>query len=149
MIVEIVLILLLLAMTGRGWRNGLVESLGELVGAVLAFVVVRGASPLFGAGSSRLIAFIVIALFVTWLVGWLFDMADKVLRIVTRLPLINMAQKAIGAILGFLSGVVLVGSTTYIILLYRLEPRMVGWLAGSTVAHWCERAFSTVLRFLL
>ncbi|MCC6563963.1 CvpA family protein, partial [Candidatus Uhrbacteria bacterium] len=110
MIVELVLVILLLALAGRGWRNGLVEALGELVGAVIAFMVARAASPLFGVGTARLIAFVIIALLVARLVGWLFTLADKVLRIVTRLPLINMAQKFIGAILGFLSGIILVGS---------------------------------------
>lgn len=149
MVVELILVIILLALAGRGWRQGLVESLGEVVGAVIAFVVARAASPFFGSGMGRFIAFVIIALLVARLIGWLFHLADKILRIVTRLPLINMAQKFIGAILGFISGIILVGSTTYIVLFYRLDPSLMGWLGGSMVARWCEAAFSRLLPFLL
>lgn len=149
MVVELILVLILLALAVRGWRQGLVESLGEVVGAVIAFVVARAASPYFGTGMGRFVAFVIIALLVARLVGWLFQLADKVLRIVTRLPLINLVQKFIGLIFGFISGIILVGSTTYIVLFYRLDPRLMGWLGGSTVARWCESAFSRVLPFLL
>lgn len=149
MLVELILVLILLALGVRGWRQGLVESLGELVGAIIAFIVARATSPFFGTGMGRFVAFVIIALLVARLVGWLFHLADKLLRIVTGLPLINLVQKFIGAIFGFVSGIVLVGSTTYIVLFYRLDPRLMGWLGGSVVARWCESAFTRVLPFLL
>lgn len=159
MIVEIILIVFILAMSARGWRRGLVETLGELVGAVLAFVVARAYSPWLGnllaplapgrEGIARFIAFIIIALLVVRLVGWLFGLADKVLRIVTHLPLVKLAQKLIAALLAFLSGIVLVGSATYLVLFYRLDPTLMGWFGNSVVARWSQAAFTNVLRFLL
>lgn len=159
MIVELVLLILLVAAASRGWKQGLIESLGELVGAVIAFLVARAASPLVGglfvgfmpgrAGLARFIAFVLIALVVAKLVGMLFGLADKILHIVTRLPIINLAQSAIGGVLGFLAGIVMIGATTYLVLFYRLDATLIGWFGGSTVARWCEAAFSTVLRFLL
>ncbi|KAA0206377.1 CvpA family protein [Candidatus Uhrbacteria bacterium] len=159
MIVEIVLILLILSLTARGWRQGLIETLGELVGAVIAFMVARAFSPWFAGilvpfmpgrdGLARFIAFVIIALIVARLVGFLFGLADSLLRIITHLPLVKLTQKIIGAILGFLSGIVLVGSATYLVLFYRLDPTLIRWLGGSSVASWCQAAFTTALRFLL
>jgi len=150
MIVEIVLILILLALAGRGWKIGFVESLGELVGAAIAFLVARWGSAWFGAtGMTRFIAFVIIALVVSKLVGTLFHIAAKILKIVTSLPLISLANKILGGILGFLSGVILIGSTVYIVLFYRLDPTLMGWLGGSHVALWCQSVFSSSLRFLL
>lgn len=148
-IVEIVLLVILLVAAGRGWRQGLVDSFGELAGAILAFIVARAVSPWFGTGLTRFIAFVIVALIVAKLVGMVFHFAAKLLKIVTNLPLIHLVNNILGAILGFLSGVVLVGSTTYIVLYYRLDPTLMGWLGGSTIARWCESIFSSALRFLL
>ncbi len=159
MIVEIVLILVILSLTARGWRQGLIETLGELVGAVIAFLVARAFSPWLAGifvpfmpgrdGFARFIAFVIVALIVARLVGFLFGLADSLLHIITHLPLVKLAQKIIGAALGFLSGIVLVGSATYLVLFYRLDPTLIRWLGGSTVASWCQAAFTTALRFLL
>jgi hypothetical protein len=150
MIVELVLILILFALAGRGWRIGLVESLGELVGAAVAFMVARWGSALFGVtGVTRFIAFVVIALIVAKLVGLLFHIASKILKIVTSLPFIHLATNFLGGVLGFLTGIILIGSTTYIVLFYRLDPTLMGWLGGSHVAQWCQWVFSSSLRFLL
>lgn len=159
LIVEIILALIILALTARGWRQGLIETLGELVGAVIAFLVARAFSPWLAGffvpfmpgrdGLARFIAFVIIALIVARLVGFLFGLADSLLHIITHLPLVKLAQKIIGAILGFLSGIVLVGSTTYLVLFYRLDPTLMGWFGGSTVAQWSQAVFTNLLRFLL
>ncbi len=149
LIVNVVLLLLLLALAGRGWRLGFVEPLGELVGAVIAFLIARAVSPVFGTGTARFIAFVIIAIVVAKIIGTLFHWASKFLKIITALPLIHLVNNFLGAILGFLSGVILIGSTTYIVLFYRLNPSLMLWLGGSWVAQWCEAAFSSALRFLL
>ena len=93
MIVEIVLLLILAALASRGWKIGFVESLGELVGAVIAFLVARWVSGWFGAtGWTRFIVFVLVALVVSKLVGTLFQIAAKILKIVTSLPFINLAN---------------------------------------------------------
>jgi hypothetical protein len=150
MLIEIILIVILLALAGRGWKIGFVESLGELVGAVIAFEVGRYVSAWFGStGVVRFVVFVIVALVISKLIGTLFHIAAKILKIVTSLPFISLANKLLGGILGFLSGIVLVGSTTYIVLYYRLDPTLMGWLGSSHVALWCETTFSSTLRFLL
>lgn len=150
MVVEVILLVILLAAAGRGWKIGVIESLGELVGAVIAFEVARYVSAWFGAtGTIRFVAFLIVAVVVAKLIGTLFHIASKILKIVTSLPLISLVNKLLGGILGFLSGVVLVGSATYIVLFYRLDPTLMAWVGGSNIARWCEMAFTSALPFLL
>jgi uncharacterized membrane protein required for colicin V production len=158
-LVDIVLLLIILSFVGRGWRNGFVEMLGELVGAVLAFIAARFFAPGLGQilvllmpgrlGLAQFIGFVIVFVIVIRLVGWLFTLADKLLKIVTSLPIISSVDKIIGAILGLITGVVLVGSSVYVVLTLRLDPTLISWLGGSTVARWSMSAFTSVLRFLL
>ena len=159
LIVDIILVLILLGLAGRGWKQGFVESLAELIGAVIAFLIARTFSPwlgsLFGtmmpgrAGLAQFIAFIIIFLLVAKLIGWVLMLAAKMLKIITSLPIISLVNKLLGGILGLLSGIVFVGSSVYLVLTFHLEPHLVAWLGSSTVARFTERIFATMLRFLL
>ncbi len=158
-LVDIVLLLIILSFVGRGWRSGFVEALGELIGAVIAFVVARYFAPGLGQilvllmpgrlGLAQFIGFVIVFIIVIRLVGWLFTLADKILKIITSLPIISSVNKIIGAILGLFTGIVLVGSSVYVVLSLRLDPTLLTWLGGSTVARWSMSAFTSVLRFLL
>ncbi len=158
-LVDIILVLILLGLAGRGWKQGFVDSLAELIGAVIAFVVARSFSPLLVGmvgwmtpgrpGLARFIAFVILFAVVMRLVGWILGLAADVLNLVARLPLISMVNKLLGGILGFLSGIVVVGSTVYLVMTFRLDPTLMSWLGGSTVARYTETVFSGLLRFLL
>jgi uncharacterized membrane protein required for colicin V production len=159
LLVDIILILILVGFLGRGWKSGFVDALGELIGAIIAFLVARWLSlPLAipigllmpdHPGLARFIAFLLIFLLVGKLISWLFSLVAKVLKIVTSLPLISLVNKILGGITGFLTGVVFVGSAVYLVFTFRLDDRLVRWLAASAVARYTENVFSTVLRFLL
>lgn len=156
---DLILILILLALAARGWKHGFVESLGEFLGAIIAFLAARWLSVPLAApvgvlipdnpGLARFIAFLIIFLIVAKLVGWLFNLAATLLKVVTRLPLISLANKILGGILGFLTGIVFVGSAVYLVLTFRLDDWLVRQLAGSFVARYTEQVFSSLLRFLI
>ena len=158
-LVDIILILILLAITMRGWKQGFVDALGEFLGAIISFLVARAWSvPLAGffgflfpgrIGLARFIAFIVLFLVVAKIIGWLFHLAAVALKIVTSLPLISLVNKLFGGILGALTSIVFVGSAVYLVFTYRLDDRLVRWLALSPVARYTEHVFSSLLRFLL
>ncbi|MCE9585810.1 CvpA family protein [Candidatus Uhrbacteria bacterium] len=158
-LVDIVLLLIILSFVGRGWRNGFVEMLGELVGAVIAFIAARFLAPGLGQilvlfmpgrlGLAQFIGFVIVFVLVIRLVGWLFTLADKILKIVTSLPIISSVDKIIGAVLGLLTGIILVGSSVYVVLTLRLDPTLMTWLGGSTIGRLTMSAFTNVLSFLL
>lgn len=158
-LVDIVLFLIILSFIGRGYRNGFVESLGELVGAVIAFLVARFFAPGLGQilvllmpgrlGLAQFVGFVLVFVIVLRLIGWLFTLADSLLKIITSLPIISSLDKIIGAVLGIFTGIVLVGSASYTVLTLHLDPTLMTWLGSSTVARWSMSAFTSVLRFLL
>ncbi|PIP60842.1 hypothetical protein COX00_01045 [Candidatus Uhrbacteria bacterium CG22_combo_CG10-13_8_21_14_all_47_17] len=159
LIIDIVLAVALLGFTARGWKNGLIESFGELLGAILAFLAARAWSPMFGRiigailpgreGLARFIAFVIVFLIIARFIGWLFTLTAKLLRIVTSLPIISLFNRILGACFGFLGGIVFVGSSVYLVLTFHLDAMLVSWLGSSSIALWSERAFSGLLRFLL
>ena len=156
---DIILILILLVLAARGWKHGFVDSLGEFLGAIIAFLAARWLSvPLAtpvgvlipnNPGLARFIAFLLVFLIVAKLIGLAFSLVAKLLKIVTSLPLISLANKILGGILGFLTGIIFVGSAVYLVLTFRLDDWLVRQLAGSVVARYTEQVFSSLLRFLL
>ena len=159
LLIDIILVLILVSLFARGWKQGFVDSLGELIGAIIAFLVARWlSSPLAipvgflmpnHPGLARFISFLIIFLLVAWLVGMVFGLAAKLLKIVTKLPLISLANKILGGIMGFLAGIVFVGSAVYLVFTYRLDDWLFRQLASSVVARYTEQVFSSLLRFLL
>lgn len=158
-LVDLILILILIALAFRGWKHGFVDSLGEFIGAIISFLVARAVSEPLAAplgfiapgnpGLVRFIAFLIVFLVVMKLIGWLFSLAAKALKLVTSLPLISLANKILGGILGFLTGIIFVGSAVYLVLTYRLDDWLVRQLAGSMVARYTEQVFSSMLRYLI
>ena len=159
-LVDIVLLLIILSFVGRGWKNGFVEMLGELVGAVIAFIAARYfgpglwtdlcsfyARPIGSCSIYRFCDRVYLGHAACWMVVYL--LADKILKIVTSLPIISSVDKIIGAVLGLFTGIVLVGSSVYVVLTLRLDPTLITWLGGSTIGRLTMSAFTSVLRFLL
>lgn len=158
LIVDIVLALVLLALAYNGWKAGLIKSLGHLVGAVLGFLIARAWSSLIAVWMARLIplrqgvlqfiAFILLFLIVERIVGILVELADKAFKIVSWLPIISSVQKMIGAFIGLIEAVVLIGASAYVITTSRLDPTLLTWVNGSRIAGFCVRWFRLVMEFL-
>ena len=135
-IVDLVLILALLGFVGAGMKDGFVHTFGRLVGSIIGFVAARAwyvkiagflglAMP---TGWASVVAFIVIFAVITRLVGFLFTLIDGVFRIVSILPFLKSINSLLGAILGFVEGIILLGGAIYLILTFSLEPTLVYWL---------------------
>ncbi len=159
LIVDILILVILAVFVLSGSRNGFIQSLGQLVGAVLGFAVARDWSPWLGTilhsflpgtdGMARFIAFVLIFIFVDRIIGLLFGIADKLFSLVTRLPFVSSVNALLGAIIGFAEGVVIVGASTYLVLALRVDASLMAWLGGSKVAKMTEAIFFKLLGFLL
>ena len=157
LLVDILLIVALLGFVGAGMKDGFVHTFGRLVGAIIGFVAARAWSVylvgIFGlfmpSGVARLVAFIVIFVLITRLVGFVFTLIDGVFKIVSILPFLKSINSLLGAILGLFEGVILVGGAIYLILTFALEPNLVHWLTVSSIAPWIVKVFQTLLGILL
>ncbi|GMU25566.1 CvpA family protein [Patescibacteria group bacterium] len=123
LILEILVLIVLIAFIANGYRSGAIETLGRVVGAVVGFIVARAYS---GALSyvlasflpeqwADIAAFIAIFFLVDQAIGMLFRLAERVLKILTRLPILKQLNEYLGAIFGFFEGVVIIGGISWVL----------------------------------
>lgn len=157
LLVDIILLVALLGFVGAGAKDGFVHTLGRLVGAVIGFVAARAwslkAAPVLSvflpSGWARLVAFIIIFIVITRLVGFVFKLADGAFRILSILPFLKSINSLIGGVLGLVEGFIIIGGAIYLILTFNLEPNLVAWLKGSSVTPYVQKVFQTLLGILL
>lgn len=154
---NIVLLLILLAFVGLGLKNGFIVSLGRIVGAVIGFVAARAwyipAAPLLNwlmpDSWSKVIMFLVIFLIVDRIMGWVFGALDKTYDFLAILPFMKSANHIIGAVVGFIEGIVVMGGVIWIIKTFNLLPFAIPYLNNAPVAKVVSRIFMALLGILL
>lgn len=157
LLVDLILALAVLGSIGAGIKDGLVHTIGRLVGAVIGFVIARswslGLSGIFAiflpVGTARLIAFVLIFVIITRLVGFGFKLVDGVFKILSVIPFLKSINSILGAIAGLVEGIILIGGVIFVIKSYFLEPHLVAWVSSSIVAQWIEKVFKILLAVLL
>jgi len=120
---EILIFIVVVAFMANGYRAGGVETLGRVLGSILGFVIARKfAGALVGVLAffipptwAYLISFIVIFLLVGYLIGTLFSLAGKLLKIFTRLPIVKQINNIAGLFLGFIEAVIVLGGTSWLL----------------------------------
>lgn len=115
---DIALIIFVGGFTLSGLYFGLFRTLGSLVGTIIAAVFTGRVIDvlqwkfgfLFGGGEiSRVVIYIIVFLLLSRLIGLLFWILGKFLGIVSWLPFVKSINHILGALLGFLQGIILAG----------------------------------------
>lgn len=124
--IDIVLIVIIGAFVFFGLFFGLVHTLGSLLGTIVGIIFAsRLVDPafdtfgfLFGGGTAaRIIIFILIFFIITRLVGIVFWFVGKILNILAWIPFARSLNRLLGALFGFVEGVIVVG----VILFYAMQ----------------------------
>lgn len=157
LLVNIIFILLVLGFVGAGMKDGLVQTIGRMVGAVIGFVVARawytGFATILGIfmpdGIAKLVAFGIIFIAITRLVGLAFKLVDGLFKIISFIPFLKSINSLLGAIAGFAEGIIIIGGLIFLVKMYLLEPHLVAWINESIVAQWIASAFKLLLGVLL
>ncbi len=149
---DLILIAILAGFTLFGFWFGLMSSLGSLVGTVFGVYLASRwyvAPSIWLAGITgwntnftNVVSFIIVFLIVNRLIGFIFYLLDKVFSIITRLPVISGLNRLLGAVLGFIEGVVALGITIYFISRFPLSPTFMAHVNASHVASWCSKVAS-------
>ncbi|MBU0540432.1 CvpA family protein, partial [Patescibacteria group bacterium] len=129
-IASIIIILLLVGYIGAGYKDGLVQTLGRLIGAVAGFVLARSWSASIAfifnyflpEGWGNLAAFVAIFFIVNRLVGFLFHIIEGPLKILSFIPLIKNLNSLLGAAIGIFEGIVMLGGSIWILTTFKLLP---------------------------
>ena len=159
MILNILLVIVIVLFISGGWKRGAVLTFGRVVAAILAFLIAKNWSPLLGnligivmpsrSGLAQFIAFIVILFVVERLISLLASLANFILKLITSLPIFSALNKFIGAILGLVEAVIFFGSAIYIVMAGRLDPTLMSWISGSSIAGWIHFAFRYIMAYFL
>ena len=154
---NIVLILILLAFIGLGLRDGFIVALGRIVGAIIGFVAARAwyvpAAPLLTwlmpEGWAKVVMFLIIFILVDRLMGWIFSALDKTYDFLAKIPFMKSANHLIGALVGLIEGIVIMGGVVWVIKTFKLLPFIASYLDQSSVATAIYKLFLALLGVLL
>jgi uncharacterized membrane protein required for colicin V production len=80
------------------WLDGWIQILSQPIGAIIVFLLV--------------------ILLVSRLVGWLVDLVDEMYKILTIIPFLSSINKLLGALFGFVEGMITVASLVYFTTIY-------------------------------
>ncbi len=133
-IFDVILLLVIVIFATWGFFLGFIEAVGSLLGLVLAaFLAEKYYLPVshwFSSSPStafKVLAFLLIFVLVSKLVGLIFYFLGKIFKIISFLPFLKTANRLLGGILGALEGVFICGAFLYII---KFLPTN-GWLKNS------------------
>lgn len=156
-LLNLLLVVALLGFVGAGLKDGFVHTAGRLIGAVVGFILARSFSITAGSiigvlvpsGWARFIAFAVIFFFVTEIIGFIFKLADGAFKILSIIPFLKTINNFLGAILGIVEGVIIVGGCIWVLENFDLISSITKMLEASWLAGVILRVFETLLSILL
>lgn len=118
---DIILLVVLAGFTLFGFWSGFLQSIGSIIGAIAGavlanqyFVLVSGwviARTGWGENTARVVTFLLLFIVMARIIGLVFWLAEKILRLV---PFGRLVNRISGAVLGFIEGVIVVGVFMYL-----------------------------------
>jgi membrane protein required for colicin V production len=152
---DLILLLILGGFVAYGLWFGLIHMLGVLIGTIAgAFLAARWYDDvaswlgfLFGGRENlaKVICFLILFIIINRLVGLVFWLVDKIFSFLKIIPFLSTINRLLGAVFGFLEGVLVLGLTLYLAERYPIGDWFVNYLADSRVAHY----FITVGKILM
>ncbi len=139
---SIVLSLVVILFALNGFWQGLIHMLGSIAGLIIGVGVASRWDAALGAYVNAatgwdenicvIVAFVLILLVFTRVFGFALHILEKMFKFM-KIPLVGLANKIAGGILGFFEGIFVVGSTLIIINSLPF-PNFTSTIAGSSVA---------------
>lgn len=124
MTLDTILLIVFIGFAAWGFMNGLIRSLGGIIGIVIAAAVASryylflGAiiQPLFGpyAALATIVAFVFLFLLVGRLFGIVVLLFEKAFDVLAIIPFLKSINRLAGAIFGLLLGALIVGTILYV-----------------------------------
>lgn len=124
-LIDVILIVFVVIFMVAGGVLGLIHTLGSFFGAIVGVFVASHLSapvttvlaPVFGGNTTvvSIVVFLIIYIIASRLFGFFFFLFEKSLGLAAKLPFLKSIDKLLGAILGFLEGVVAVAAFVYFV----------------------------------
>lgn len=137
-IIDYILLGLILIIALLGFKKGFLESLGSIIGLVVAAIIASRFYPVVadwfgGTNFSNVIAFILIFSLAIKIVSLLFWVMGKIFQVVTVLPFVSSFNRMLGLILGFVEGVFVLAVILHFLVIYPLNDWLLWQMSISTV----------------
>lgn len=141
-LVDVILILIVGGFTMFGLFFGLVRTLGGLVGTIVGMVVAsRMVGPVYdrfgflfgGGGAGKVVAFLLVFFLFGRLFGLVFWLFRTVLGWFAFLPLAGLLDRVLGAVFGFIEGVIFVSVALFFALQFLPDDAVKMALSASLV----------------
>ena len=147
-LLDVILLLAVFGFTLFGLWFGFIHTLGALVGTVVGAVVAGRLYDLAPGAVARVVAFIIIFLIVSRLVGWAFSLLESIFHLVSIIPFLKSINRLGGGIFGFAEGVLFVGTALIVASRYNLGPWFTDAMTQSKVAPSLVDGAKVLLPFL-
>lgn len=156
---DLLLGVFLLGFIVNGYRRGFILTIGQLIGIVVGFVLARLWSPFVLSrvtmlvpsypAIAYLVSFIGVFIVMDRAVAFLFQVVHIVFKILTIIPFLETINRLAGALLGLFTGIVFIGGATYLLFLFRIDPRWMVWASQSRIALFSQSLVLPIIqRFL-
>ena len=153
---DIILLVVLFFFVWRGFRAGIVGTIGGLVGIIAGIWAgstylqivsewIMEVVDLGNEGLSKIVAFIVIFIAVNVAVGLVVGVINKIFHII---PFINLANKLLGAIVGLIGGSLGIAALVYLLSILPISNAISDMLIASQVADWAMNIAVLVKPFI-
>lgn len=128
---DIVLLVIFFGFVGAGFWFGLIHTLGALIGVVVGIIAAGSlydqVAPFFEffmlkPEVARVIAFIVVFIVVSRVIGFMVHMFDKGFKIIKFIPFASSINRLGGALLGFLEAALVLGTVLFIASHFQISP---------------------------
>jgi len=128
---DIILLIIFFGFVGAGFYFGLIHTLGAIIGVVVGVLAAGQFYDEFASffefimlkpSVAKIIAFIVIFLVVSRLIGYMVHMMDKGFKLARLIPFATMVNRLGGALLGFFEATLVLGVILYVATNFEISP---------------------------
>ncbi len=156
---DIGLLIVLLGFLGNGLAKGLIRLLGQVVGLIFAsyaashfyLIFYEWGKNLtrFSEGMEKFLAFVILFILVTSIVGALFIVIEKVFNLISIIPFTKLINRLLGGALGLLEGSLSLGLILFVAVRYAWIGSFFGdQLVNSRVAPYLIKVTNIIMPFL-
>ncbi|PWB38495.1 MAG: hypothetical protein C3F02_04030 [Parcubacteria group bacterium] len=155
-VLDIILVVIILLFVWKGFRSGLVGSIGGFLGVLFSIWLgthymemagrwLMGALNFDNTALANILGFIGLFVAVNIVVSILVMIINRIFHII---PFIDLINKLMGAIVGVLAGVLAVVAFVYLLSLLPISDGISNVLISSQLAHWAATAAAVIKPFV-
>ncbi len=144
-LIDYILLAIIAGFAWIGLWSGFIHTLGSFLGVFLgATLAARYYVPIATAWDwiffgnekiTKIVVFIIIFILISRAVGIIFWLFNKVFGVIKLFPFLGSLNKLLGAILGFLEGVLVLATVLFLINQYQVSPGIIEKLKDSQIAQ--------------